>query len=464
MNKLRISKILLAFASTGIILPMPVLSSCSSKETIQIANYESYMDQDLIADLQSKYDVQFPYYTVAEMIESKFERYYDIAFPCGYEMLSLLRRGWLEKIQWGKFNLNGIENASDAKDLFIEPIINAMNNQFTQYIKSDKGKDLQKYLDPDGNFNVLNYGIPYFAQSFAFAYKGSPLTFYEYGTNNVTTEPNWADIFYTVSPLNENVDERFAPQPGKRLGMVNDAKSIYDISRISETRNDDEITNEIPEDNSEKRMLQTFDTITKCFEKKQSRFTLNSDSGVISKGLADPKGYAAAFTWSGDTIYAAKGAEEYEPDPANFHVQEVYGGSLDEIEFLVINNKNEKEEYSQKQDKIYEIAKQICLDGAQITDLDELASKENDHYKYWTMQNFDSINYTPLLKNIYSAISDKTSKYWTDKELDDQAIEIYIKILSQPTRDNVEHLFGRTISLLENSNTHWAWLQASNKL
>lgn len=469
MNKVnKIGKVLLTCTSLSAILPISVLSSCSNGMTIQLANYESYMDADLIANLESRYDIQFPYYTVAEMIESKFERYYDIAFPCGYEMLSLLRRGWLEKIDWQKFQLSGITDATKAKDLFVPSIIDAMNNQFTDYIKSPVGQDLTKYLDPDGTFNVLNYGIPYFAQSFSFAYKGTPLTFYKYGKEETTISPTWADIFYTVSPSNPHVDERFAPQPGKRLGMVNDAKSVYDISRISETI-DDEITNQIPEDNSERRMIQTFDTITDCFEGNKSRFTLNSDSAVISKGLADPKGYAAAFTWSGDTIYAAQGAEEYEVDPQNFHMQEVYGGSLDEIEFLVINNKNSKPELTEKRDKIYEIAKQICLDGAQATS-DELAQKEEGHYKYWSMHNFNTILYTPVLNSIYNTIINPSARYWTDKTIEDpriysdSSIDIYIKILSQPTRDDVKHLYGRTLSLLENSNTHWAWLQSSNKL
>jgi hypothetical protein len=43
--------------------------------------------------LKAKYNIQFPYYTVAELIESKFEKFYDIAIPCGYELISLLRRG-----------------------------------------------------------------------------------------------------------------------------------------------------------------------------------------------------------------------------------------------------------------------------------------------------------------------------------------------------------------------------------
>lgn len=458
---------LMSLTAIGAATPMVFMTSCGDTKSIQLANFESYMDETLMENLQSQFDIHFPYYTVAEMIESKFERYYDIAIPSGYEMLSLLRRGWLEEINWSDFGI-GISSAEDAKTLFVPEIINHINDQFTQYVfNTPEGADLKPYFN-EGSVNVLKYGVPYFAQSFVFGYKGTPLTFYKYGTGQQTDKPNWADIYYTISPSNPNCDERFAPTVGKRLGMVNDAKSAYDIARIAETAKEGLTpTNAIPEDDSKARMLQTFKTMTDSFKGKRSRFTLNSDSAVISKGLADPKGYAGAFTWSGDSIYAAKGAGEYEPDPANFHIQEVYGGSLDEVEFMVINKKNLKPEFAQKHEDIYKVVKQICLDGANAsaTDIVEFDS-ENDRYKYWSMQNFDTINYTPMLKNIYDAVTNKSSQYWIQKGETAQAIELYIKILSQPQRTDADlvHLYGRTLTKLQNSNTHWAWLESSANL
>lgn len=464
MTKGFFRKTLMSLTTIGALSPMVFMTSCGDVQAIQLANFESYMDEELMNDLQSKYNIHFPYYTVAEMIESKFQRYYDIAIPSGYEMLSLLRRGWLEEINWSDFDI-GISSAEEAKQLFVPEIIDHINNQFTEYVfNTEAGSDLKQYFLPEGSVNVLKYGVPYFAQSFVFGYKGSPLTFYKYGTTEATSKPNWADIYYTISPSNPNCDERFAPSAGKRLGMVNDAKSAYDIARIAETRNE-QPTNAIPEDDSKSRMLETFKTMTDPFKGSKSRFTLNSDSAVISKGLADPKGYAGAFTWSGDSIYAAKGAGEYPADPTNFHIQNVYGGSLDEVEFMVINKKNSKPEFEQKHKDIYQVVKQICLDGAQQSETEIVAfDDEHDRYKYWTMQNFDTINYTPMLANIYKAVSNKNSQYWQGES--EEAINLYIQILSQPQRkdDDLVHLYGRTLTKLQNSNTHWAWLEASTDL
>ena len=77
-----------------------LLSNCNSafNSTIQFANFESYMSQDLINDLSHKYNVQFPYYTTNEVIETKFANYYDIAIPSCYQMLVLQQKDMLEKI------------------------------------------------------------------------------------------------------------------------------------------------------------------------------------------------------------------------------------------------------------------------------------------------------------------------------------------------------------------------------
>jgi hypothetical protein len=60
------------------------------------------MSQDVIHDLKNDDDINLPirfvYYGTNEDIESKFQRYYDIAIPSSYEVITLLMKNQLSKI------------------------------------------------------------------------------------------------------------------------------------------------------------------------------------------------------------------------------------------------------------------------------------------------------------------------------------------------------------------------------
>jgi spermidine/putrescine-binding protein len=93
-----------AIGTCGIlIVPMFLSTSCSIGK-ITFANFESYMDSDLIKRYSSQ--ASFVYYSTNEDIELKFKKSYDIAVPTCYEVLNLLRKDELERIDWPKFNLN----------------------------------------------------------------------------------------------------------------------------------------------------------------------------------------------------------------------------------------------------------------------------------------------------------------------------------------------------------------------
>lgn len=448
------NKIPLLFCS-GLVATTPLsISSCGESSIIQLANFESYMDDDLMDHLTNKYDVEYQWFTVDEMIETKFKKVYDIAVPSGYELVSLYKKGWLHKIQWSKFGIPGVESKEDAKTLFVTDGIEQMNNIFRQYdgIPSD--------------FDVLDYGVPYFGQSFTFAYKGTPLTFYKDGTTQETEQPTWADIFYTISPSNPKLDPRFNQTVTGRTGMLDDAKSLYDVSRIMETTKDNpfEATNQMPKDASIPDLVNTYKVLTDKFaDKKGSWFALNTDSGIISRNLADHKhGYEAALTWSGDALYAAMGAEEFEEYTGEqLHIQKPYGTSLDEIEFLVINNKNDKNK--SKLDRIYKVLYDVCLDACQVS-ADELLDEENDHYKYWSMQNWNQVMYMPMLRSIYDCVTDPEYEYWQESGRSESSKQLFTYILTETNPEWASSVFGRTLTALENSNTHWAWLQSRGKL
>lgn len=413
------------------------LTSCSSDlHKIQFANFESYMDGTLMNHLADTYDVQFQWYTVTEMIETKFKRFYDVAAPSGYELAALYKKGLLEPIDWEQFNIDGIKTSEDALDLFADDVkqeIVKMNTIFSEYLGT--------------TFNVLNYGVPYFAQTLNFVYKGDVATFYKNGTTTPTTSPTWEDIFYSIGPKNPNVDQRFLQ---RRIGLLDDAKTMYDISRIMETGE-----NIMPDDADQYNLMDTLTYLTN--KARQGWYSLNTDSGIISRNLADhsSNSYIGAITWSGDALYSALGAGEFEPySGSQMHIQPASDAALNEIEFLVINKKNHDD--VEKLGRIYNLIFDVCLDGCKAADID---AKVGDRYKYWSMQNWDTVNYTPPLKTIYDYATNPNSEYWDG--FDSESKQLFISILKVPT---AKPLFGRTLSQLQNSNLHWAWNNVKGNL
>ena len=481
--KNKISKIFLTGLTCASPLALINTTSCSSSDKIQWANFESYMDDDLMDHLEEEYNVQFQWYTVTEMIETKFEKFYDLAVPSGYELVALWEKNMLQKIDWSKFNVHYtdpesgesklVTNSTDAMYLYHDngESIQRMNDAFTTILRSEGT------IKESESFNVLDYGVPYFEQKFTFCYKGDEIKFYNHETGLETSTPTWSDIFYTISPANPHLDSRFNPSSGHRIAMLDDAKSLYDVSRIMQCIDDNEavITNIIPEGDQIPQMTNTFSHMTDYFKNKSdSWFALNTDSGLISRNLADSKGNSAAFAWSGDAIYAARGAEEFDHlNGDNFHVVTPYGASLDEIEYVVINNKNAKN--TEKLDRIYKAVYDVCLDGAEcdeesILDLED-PDDEDSRYKHWAMQNWDCTNYVPMLKSIYDAVSNPDCEYWDDVIDDDYSLELEAKtrqmfssIVKATDQDIADPIFGKTLTALQNSNTHWAWLETRGKL
>lgn len=430
------------------------LTSCGKDNgKIQFANFESYMDASLQNYLEDEYAAQFQWFTVTEMIETKFKDTYDVAIPCGYELAKLYKNGWLHKIDWSKFNIGTPES------LFSEDALEAIDQMNTM---------LREYDGIPQDFDVLDYGVPYFSQSFCFMYKGEKLKFYSaIGSHEEVDTPNWADIFYTISP-----DCIYANRFGGKTGMLDDAKSLYDMSRIVQTieANPDDSTkwtNQMPADSSIDDLKQTFKSLT---TKAQSNwYRLSTDSGQIARILADHSdhGYAAALSWSGDALYAAQGAGEYDSYTGDqMHTVKPAGVSLDEIDFIVINNKNDKNQ--DKLDRIYKMIYDICFDAYNATDdlfeqVDDEYSIKDKRFKYWSMQNWDTVSYVPLLKTISDNVTDPDSDYWDDYAADDDYAtrELMTSLITMP---EVTSLFGRPLTALENSNTHWAWLETRGNL
>lgn len=432
-----------------------LLSNCNSafNSTIQFANFESYMSQDLIDDLSHKYNIQFPYYTTNEVIETKFANYYDIAIPSCYQMLVLQQKDMLEKIDWSLFDIKGVENAEDAKAIFNKELIDDVN----KWVKDWTADPKHNFKEPINN--ILDYCVPYFAQSLMFAYKGPSQTFYHHDKQPISGENEnitWDDIFYTFSPSSPIADF-FKPQRNQCCAMLDDCRSIYDVARIIDTNNE---TNEPNLELTLEDAKKTYDCITKYFENYvgNSWIQIQTDSGNIATNLSNHNGgYLGAITWSGDILYAAMGAGEFDPwDAKNLHIVKPLGGAtLNEVDTIVINKQSKKDKNS-----IYNIIKQVALDGCQVNEKELFAKNEKDQYKYWTIRNFDAIGYTPVLKNIYESIIGDSCPYWEDIE-DEATKEMYKKIIENEKGQT--RLFGKPLTDLQNSNIHWAWLESKEK-
>lgn len=444
LSSKKFSLIISSIAACSIPFMATTITSCSSSHKIQFANFESYMDNDLIGHLQDSYDVQFQWFTVAEMIETKFKDTYDVAVPCGYELTKLYKKGWLQEIDWQE--LIGMDDPMSLYSEVGKKAIQQMNDAFINY------------CGLPADFNLLDYGVPYFAQSFSFVYKGEEIEFYKStGNHEKVDEPTWADIFYTIGPKSKYGD-RF----NGKTAMLDDSKSIYDAARIVETieqnpEHPELATNEMPANSSIDSLKETFKSLT---SKAQSNwYRLSTDSGQIARILADhgEHGYNAALAWSGDALYAAQGAGEYDSYTGDqMHVVKPKGASLDEIDFIVINKKNANN--PEKLSRIYDAIYDICFDGY---DQEDILKKDGDRYKYWSMQNWDTVSYVPLLDKIYSEVSNPASKYWDDyaDEEDMATRNLMTSLISIPDQVFAKSLFGLPLTDLQNSDTHWAWLE-----
>lgn len=443
--------------------------SCTQKNNqIQIGNFESYMASELINDIEKKYGAKFTYYSNNETIETKFKKYYDIAIPSSYEIVNLWSQKLIQKIDWSKFNVkndNGdkIENANQAIGLFNQEEINYLNEQIK--LLSIKMIAAKKTSQNEPITNILDWCVPYFFQNFTFAYKGEEIEFYRANSGQVINKNNltWDDIFYTVSPLNPHCEKRFKPTKKMHLGMVDDARTIYEIAKTLNNNKKTQNSVTLYEANN------IFSSLTKYFSNK-SWINLQSDSGIISRNLSiDNGGYIGAFAWSGDIFYAAtQHAEEQNIgfDHNNFHVIKPKN-SLISFDGLVINEKSSGE----KKDKIYEIIKQIALDGCNINQ-NKLFDKKDKEFCYWTVRNFHKLGYTPPLKNLYYSLIniDEPCEYWYEfiNNLNNngdakKTLEMYIDII-KINHDKQYQIYEEPLDNITNSNINWAWMQAKNNL
>lgn len=390
-------------------------------------------------DLQSKNNIAFLPYETNEEIENKFSGYYDVAVPSTYEVMKLKKQNELEKIDWSLFEITSegkkITNGQQALEskIFsktVKKLISGLDDKYKQ----------------DGSLNenesILDYGIPYFLQSFAFAYKGDKIP-------ELSSAKNWQDVLSIISSYNKDLDPRFTPYKERKIAIVDDARSMFGLSNT--------ISNEGVNPDASVKTIKDFSKIyndfSSNFAKKYTYF--NTDSGQIISTLAKPypEGASCAIAYNGDLLYAAQGGGLYNPaDPNTFHFCKL-NKTLIALDMVVINKNCKKNTF--KRDKIYEIVKDICLSG--VSDNEDIHAKKPDGtFLYNSVNNFDYVEYTSPLQKIYKYVEEEG--YFDD--YDPKCAQLYKEIfdINDSEVSNVNYIEEEMASELAKSNLHWAYM------
>lgn len=429
---------------SSILSIVPIVSSCSS-DKIVFANYESYMSEDVMRDLQSKNNIVFLPYETNEEIENKFSGYYDVAVPSTYEVIKLHKKGLLEKIDWSLFNIvangNKITNGIEALNskIFSEAIVELVKGLDKEYQASGA---------IDSNESILDYGIPYFLQSFSFAYKGEKIS-------KLSEAKDWSTILKIINSNNPNIDPRFTPHKERKIAIVDDARSMFGLSNT--------INYEGVNPDSSIKSIHDFSNIYRDFSSNFNKdYTyFNTDSGQIISTLAKPYPYGAscAIAYNGDLLYAAQGGGLYDPaDPNYFHYCKL-DKTLIALDMVVINKKSKNNQ--SKREKIYDIIKDICLSGA--SDNEQIdATKPDGTFVYDSMNNFDYVEYTSPLRKICEFVTD--GDYFS--EYSEAQIKLYKEIFEITKEEvaDVSYIEEEMVSELAKSNLHWAYMGMKYKL
>ncbi|MDE5775221.1 MAG: hypothetical protein K2H51_02745, partial [Malacoplasma sp.] len=461
----KISKLFSIFS----IFITPFVTSCSSTQSFYLANYESYISDSLLSQLESEFSSSnFSYrtYSTNEDLERNFLTNYDVAIPSLYLAAKYANEGKLLPIDWKSFNLykldengiqttNLIENASDALSLFTPQA----QNQLKAYWLDDAFK-IDEISEINQEAGLLNYCVPYFLQDVSFGFnlsliekEISNLNWNEYnnylGNLNNSLKHSWNDVInYLYKKTNDG-------SLRERTAVVDDYSTLYSIARIMQTENSNKIT--VNPDYTESNKLQSyegnlsieqaFDTLKYLFNfnkiKKKNAILLNSDSNTLLNDFA--KDFSQAIiSYNGDLLYAMQGGDDnnYFNDKENFqnwitkNLITIKENKIDEkrdfklklikpeatlsvMDCMVIN-KN----LTTKKGTIetaHEVIKKIGLEGS---DLSLYESKENkvysksenifsvdeeDEYIYGPMLNFDYVNYTSPLLTINAYVMNSSS-------------------------------------------------------
>lgn len=388
--------------AVGTTLVSVVSTACGAGEpTLVFANFESYLAPQLRNSLYTDAriaPIQFDYYQTNEDMMANFRNgTYSVGVPSLYTVVTLIRERLLAELDWSTFGLEGINNATDALQLFIDPVKNA----------------LQAYdVDGDGQAdNLLRWCVPYFFQSYVFAYRGPEIASLATSTNS--TNPSLETIIRAIAN-----DQRFKDG---HFGAVEDQRVLFSLSRILQTENDAASVTVNPQSSIQDPTINDYVSVfnelaTTGLNKttlgnKPTPIFLNSDSSVILNKLAAPARadgqypLAGALMFNGDAIFAAQGgefhAEDQPPTGNDFHIVTPQYMPI-ALDAMVLSQKAATN--PTLKNHAYALMSRVALEGAKgtVTQMEEETTTDDGETEYvmGPMINFDYVQYVSPLKII----------------------------------------------------------------
>ena len=447
--------------SVGIIV-LPFLIFIKPNNKFIFGNFQSYISDDVKAEMREKYDINRQYYGSNEEIPTFIQNgTMDIAVATNDMIAKLVIEDRIEPIPWGEFNITKSDGTkvNSYKDLqgFVTDAVWQIGQEFAEAI------NLKDPDNPDQVGNLLEYCVPYFMQTFTFAYRGPEIPASEIGT-----DPSYADIFNYISK-----SDYFNSKPSAVMMIDDSARSIYDVGRIvgGET-NINPSVGRLTMDGvsstavSVNEASKTFDNISNYYKTGTNTITFNEDPSIILNKIALNQSYGA-FLYNGDSIYAAMGGDNPEgtPNLPNFDGEPDFHVIVPTMNFfamdgLVINKKMNPA----KKEKAINIIKDLCLSGLNYGE--NVSETDADgNYVYLATENFGYVNYTPCYEGLYEYATSKDSDGYFPSIYDNQnLIDTLVKLISINADNISQNNIELPLNDVSNSNISLAYLEFKNNL
>jgi len=502
---------------TIILVPITsTMTSCSRiGGKIVFANYESYFSTDLIDDWQS--DVSFLTYSNENDIKQKFEKNYDLAVPTSAAMLEFMEQGMLAQIDWTAFGKiasdkysetgeysnsylldisgNPITNGREAEDLLADSSSESLvpSKQFIEALdeyawENDYFPNYYKNTHDSSTCSVLDFCLPYFFQNFSFLYKGDEI-------ESISGDSvSWDDINKAVGGKNSGYDTRFKESQKNKVLMVDDVRTIYDVSRLSHGEE-----NINPDGNMS---INDYENEYKTFFSNYAKdqLLLNSDSGMLTATFTESGSINnGLFAYNGDAILTATGAGEdkyadywaqkwldYHNDGTNGKPMNYVAPSENVIalDTVVLNKNSVKYDINEgiatanlddsKTYRVYEFMFSVLLDHIDYQDNPIYSTDDDGDYLYDSMRNFDWVLYSSpweRIDNYCSGKNEDDENYFydfTDSLMSDlegyeegdneEWTELLSDIYKINLSDNIDNCTERPISDATKSDMRWGYL------
>lgn len=211
-------KVLFASVLTALVVPtsscgVAKIIRCMGKEKLNIFNWGSYIDPDIIRDFEKEFNVCVNYSTYdsneSAVLKIQMGEIYDIIIPSDYAIEQLATEGYLMEMDWSR-----IDNYDPTQDLPAELAALLLDAKNT-------------------GFDFLKYAAPYFWGSLGIAYNTSKVS---EATMLEKLELHQWDVLKNPGTIFGRNDLRIAHYDTSRDGTAPALKSLgYSLNTTSQT-------------------------------------------------------------------------------------------------------------------------------------------------------------------------------------------------------------------------------------